>query len=337
MITVVLSVYNTGKYLTKAMDAILSQTWPDDEIILVDDGSTDGSGEICEQQAKRKPGIRVYHKENGGLSSARNYGIERAKGEYIIFPDPDDWVEPDYLEHLAAVREKYQADLSICGHYDHIDGKIRVWNAGANEALLNQEEALALLMRPDSYCGYAWNKLFSLKVIRDNQLRFDQELGMVQDLHFCVRYFQFCRTVAYDPKPLYHYNHDSGGVTASYSPLTPRKLSCFLTYQKIANLTRDTHPHIAEMAYSSLCHMSLQYIYIYYKSGMKDRNVLSLLQKNYAEYRRYFLPGNMYPRQAKRFCRVVPFSPWLYFMLKRVQKLYHRTFGNPSGTKKLEK
>lgn len=331
MISVVLSVYNTGRYLAKAMDALLAQTWPDYEILIVDDGSTDGSDEICEQQAKRKPGTRVFHKENGGLSSARNFGIEHAQGEWIIFPDPDDWVEPDYLEHLAALREKHHADLSICGHFDHIDGGIRTWNAKARETVLNQEEALALLMRPDSYCGYAWNKLYNLKVIRERGLRFDTQLGMVQDLHFAVRYFQFCHTIAYDPRPLYHYNHDTGGVTASYSPLTPRKLSCFLTYRKIAELTRDTHPHIAEMAYSSLCHMSLQYVYIYFKSGMKNPEILTLLKNNYRETHGAFLRSDMYTPRDKQFARLVPVSPRLFFILKRFQKFYYRNIVKKQG------
>ena len=113
MISVVFSVYNTGKYLPKAMDAMLRQTYTDFEILIVDDGSTDGSSETCEQQAARRPGTRVIHKENGGLSSARNAGMAEARGEFVIFPDPDDWVEPDYLEKLVSIREKSGADLSV--------------------------------------------------------------------------------------------------------------------------------------------------------------------------------------------------------------------------------
>ncbi|MBR1497891.1 MAG: glycosyltransferase family 2 protein, partial [Oscillospiraceae bacterium] len=86
MITVVVSVYNTGQYLSKALDALLGQTYEDFELLIVDDGSTDDSGEICEREAKRSTKIRVFHKPNGGLSSARNFGIEHAAGEYIIFP-----------------------------------------------------------------------------------------------------------------------------------------------------------------------------------------------------------------------------------------------------------
>ncbi len=326
MITVVMSVYNTGKYLSKAMDSILAQTYRDFELILVDDGSTDGSDKTCEQQAQRGENIRVFHKPNGGLSSARNFGIEHARGEYIIFPDPDDWVEPDYLEKLLEIREKHGADLSVCGHYDHIDGKIRVWNAQAQECVLQTEEALNLLMRPSAYCGYAWNKLYRMDVIRNHQLRFDVELGMVQDLHFAVRYFQYCNTVAYDPVPLYHYNHDSGGVTASYSKLTPRKLSCFLTYEKIAELTKEQHPAIAAMAYSSLVHMSLQYIYIYFRTGMKDEKTLRLLQEHYRKYSQYYLASDAYTTRDKMFCWCAPVNARLYYLLTHAKKVWLNHF-----------
>ena len=331
MISVCFSVYNTGKYLPKAMDSMLAQTYSDYEIIIVDDGSTDGSGDICEQQAARKPGTRVYHKKNGGLSSARNYAIDHARGQFIIFPDPDDWAEPDYLERLLAIRDSSGADLSVCGHFDHIDGRCRTWNKSAAPAVMNQEEALDRLMRPDSFCGYAWNKLYDLKTITENSLRFDEELGMVQDLHFAVRYFRYVKTVAYDPVPLYHYDHDSGGVTASYSPLTARKLSCFETYRRIADLMQESHPHIAALARSSSGHMSLQYIYIYYRTRMKAPETLRMLRQNYLDCSADYLKSDAYTPRDKRFAWCVPFSTRLYYLLTHAKKVYVNNFASRSG------
>ena len=90
MISVIVSVFNTGKYLNRCIDSLLAQTYSDYEILIIDDGSTDGSNEICDLQEKKSSIIRVYHKMNGGISSSRNFGIDHARGEYIIFPDPDD-------------------------------------------------------------------------------------------------------------------------------------------------------------------------------------------------------------------------------------------------------
>lgn len=332
MITVVLSVYNTGKYLPKAMDSLLAQTMQDFEIVLVDDGSTDDSGRICDLQAARRAGTRVIHKPNGGLSSGRNAGIDAGRGEYIIFPDPDDWLEPDYLERLMALEERTGADLAVCGHFDHIDGGVRTWNADASPAVLDQEEALEILMRPSSFCGYAWNKLYHLDLIREHGLRFDEELGMVQDLHFAVRYFLLCRRIAYDPVPLYHYNHDSGGVTASYSPLTPRKLSYAATYQKIAEMTQDAHPKIALMARATLGHMTLQHIYIYYRTGMRDPEVLRFLLQNFRDHGACFRASGDYTRLDKLFCGLVSISPRLYYWLTHGKKVVVNNLIRPIGS-----
>ena len=321
LITVVLSVYNTGKYLHKAMDSLLGQSFRDFEIIIVDDGSTDGSSEICEKEAENRPEVRVFHKQNGGLSSARNFGIEYAEGQFISFPYPDYWVEPDYLEKLIEIRNTSNADLAVCGFYDEMENKRRIWNEGEKSCVLNSAKAMEMLMKPSGFCGYAWNKMYNLKVIRDNCLRFDTELGMVQDLHFAVRYFQFIKTVAYDPVPLYHYNHDSGGVTASYSPLTPRKLSGLLTYRKIGEMTEKQYPRVAEIAYSSLCNMCLQDIYIYYRSSMKDRAALDMLVETFYSYRKYFKASKEYRYSDKMFMNLVPVSPRLYAFLTRIKKI----------------
>ncbi len=331
MITVVFSVYNTGRFLPKAMDSMIAQTTDDFEIIIVDDGSNDGSEKICDEQAERRPGTRVIHKPNGGLSSGRNTGIDNARGEYIIFPDPDDWVEPDYLEKLLDLEKETGADLAVCGHYDHINGGIRTWNAGASPEVLEKEAALEKLMLPSSYCGYAWNKLYHMDVIRENGLRFDEEAGMLQDLLFAVEYFMHCDRVTYDPVPLYHYNHDSGGVTASYSPLTPRKLTYALTYRKIIELTQETRPKIAEMAGATLCHLSLQYIYIYYRTGMKDQKVLDFLVGKCREFMDDYRASEAYTERDKLFCGIALSSPRTYYLLTHLKKVVVNNILTPAS------
>ena len=314
MITVVVSIYKVEKYLNKCIESLLNQTYKDFEIILVDDGSPDKCPEMCDNWEKKDSRIRVFHKENGGLSSARNCGIEHAKGEFIIFPDPDDWVEPDYLERVLALREEYDADLSICGHYI---GK-NINNKKAALSVLTTEEALEQLMMPRLFCGYAWNKLYSMKIINNNNLRFDTELGMVQDLHFNVRYFQFCEKIVYDPKPLYHYVIDRGGVTSRYTTLTPRKISGLKTYEKIAEITHADYPYVESIAYASLCNMCLDDIYIYYKTGMKSKGILDLLRNNFCKYRKIFYKSNAYTKRDKRFSSFVVIHPRVYYYARRI-------------------
>ena len=114
-ISVIVPVYNVRKYLKKAIYSIINQKYRNLEIILVDDGSTDGSGEICDEFKKIDDRIVVYHKENGGLSSTRNYGMKKATGDYVIFIDSDDYIHQEMIFSLYEERKKVDADVSVCG------------------------------------------------------------------------------------------------------------------------------------------------------------------------------------------------------------------------------
>ena len=313
-------VYNTGQYLPKAIDFLLSQTYNDYEIIIVDDGSDDGSERVCDQQSERSERIRVYHKTNGGLSSARNLGIENARGDWIIFPDPDDWVEPDYLEHLVSLRESNHADLSICGFLEHNDGKTITYDKNTAERVMDGETALELVMMPDSFCGFAWNKLYSMDVIRHNHLQFDLELGMAQDLHFAVIYLTFCSKIIYDPRPLYHYSKDNGGVTSEKTPLTQRKLSGLRTYEKIAEITEEKYPKVAATAYYTLVDTCMRYLHIYYRSGMNCPVVLKQICGTIWKYRKYYTNKCVYDSPYRKNVWLASVNPGLYFFLFRVRR-----------------
>ena len=332
MITMVLSVYNTGQYLPKAIDTVLCQTCGDFEVILVDDGSTDGSAAVCDEQAARSEKIRVFHKPNGGLSSARNFGIEHAKGDFIIFPDPDDWLEPGYLEGLVAIRQKHNADLSVCGHYFFENGCDHLWNANGSEEVFGTVQALDRLMQPASFCGYAWNKLYSMEVIRRHGLRFDTELGMAQDLHFAFRYLRLCSRVAYDPQlPLYHYNRDTVGVTTYDTPLTPRKISGLKTYVKIAALAHGEYPSVEAEALGVLSDTALQYIYLYYHFKTKEPQTLALLRGYQKQYFSYFLASPSYSAQRKLLGRIARVSPRLYYAMFQSKRVLFDTARRLTG------
>ena len=121
-VSVIVPVYKVAAYLPRCVDSILAQTWRNLEIILVDDGSPDECGSICDVYAEKDPRIRVIHKENGGLSSARNAGLDTASGEYIGFVDSDDWIEPEMYARMLALMEKYDAKMVCAGRYD-VDGR----------------------------------------------------------------------------------------------------------------------------------------------------------------------------------------------------------------------
>ena len=319
MISVIVSIYNMEQYLPMCLDSLLAQTYPDYEILLIDDGSTDGSPKICDAYEKKDARIHAYHKKNGGLSSARNYGMNRARGDGIIFPDPDDWVEPTYLEGLLEIREKTDADLSICGHYTFADSREESYDAKAQTAVLNTEEALEWLMHPYKFCGFAWNKLYDVRVIHEAGLQFDEELGMVQDLHFAFRYFLKCRRIAYDPVPLYHYRY--GGATNKESRLTARKMSALKTYQKIADIARNSpYPGLERVAYRSMYDFCLSNIYSYYNGDAQNPALLEQLRDTMKACKDSFFPNDVYSPQHNFLGRLALISPRLYYEVLHLKR-----------------
>ena len=120
MISVIVPVYNCGQYLRQCLDSILAQTYTDLEILLVDDGSNDNTGDICDAYMEADLRVKVIHKKNGGAVSARKAGLERASGRYIAFVDGDDWIEPDMLEKLYNTLTKQRVDVAMCGMYQNL-------------------------------------------------------------------------------------------------------------------------------------------------------------------------------------------------------------------------
>ena len=201
-ISVIIPVYNVEEYLEKCVDSLLKQTWQNFEIILVDDGSRDASPAICDALAAEDERVKVLHKENGGVSSARNAGLAVANGYYIAFVDSDDFVEPAYLERLAAPYDENQVELTVCGYYFRDEVKAR------EQSLLDRAGLQAALFACKEYPyieGYLWNKLYLNDIISEHQLCFDEKYRMSEDTLFNFQYFQYVKRAAVVTEALYHY------------------------------------------------------------------------------------------------------------------------------------
>ena len=171
MLTLVVPIFNKEQYLPRCIDSLLAQTVRDCEILLIDDGSADGSGAICDAYAAAHPErIRVIHKPNGGLSSARNAGIEAARGEWITFPDPDDWVEPEYVETFLELRNTHRADLICAGFWVDEGGKRYPGYASAPTQTMTAEAGRRALLLPPRMGGFSWNKCYRMELLRRHGL-----------------------------------------------------------------------------------------------------------------------------------------------------------------------
>lgn len=142
LLSIIVPVYNVKSYLKKCVESIINQTYTNLQIILVDDGSTDGSQDICDEFAQRDSRIVVIHKENGGQSTARNVGMDRAKGVYIAFVDSDDWLEPNMYEALISQLEKHEADIVACSFYECKGDEKKAVGDSKNIRVIDTEEIL---------------------------------------------------------------------------------------------------------------------------------------------------------------------------------------------------
>lgn len=189
MISVIVPVYNTGKYIKACLESVVGQTFRDFELILVDDGSADDSPSICDFYAKNDDRIKVIHKLNGGVSSARNAGLELAAGEYVTFIDSDDWVAPDYLAKLNERAEISKTDLVTSGlNWWYSDEKIEV-DSLADESMLdfsNESDLVRIISQ--HHMTSPVSKLYKLSVIRDGNLGFDTNIDFGEDRDFNVRF-----------------------------------------------------------------------------------------------------------------------------------------------------
>lgn len=202
LISIILPVYNVEKYISRCVESLINQTYTNIEIILVDDGSTDKSYTICEKYAEKDLRVKLFHKQNGGVSSARNVGLKNSNGEYITFVDSDDWVKEDMLEHLFKKLNDNNADISICTCI--VASNESMWdpNKGKKDYIITREEAIKRLLYKE-YC-VIWGTLFSKNVIEG--IFFVEDISNNEDSYFLFNVFRKSKKIYKSFEAKYIYN-----------------------------------------------------------------------------------------------------------------------------------
>ncbi len=237
-ISVIVPVYNAEAYIHRCINSLLAQTFDDFEVILVDDGSFDGSGAICDDYARKNSRVRVFHKENGGVASARQLGVDKARGEYTIHADPDDWVEPTMLEELYYRAKTETADMVICDFFVEENGNnsYRVQKPTNNSA-----EAILDDLLFNRLHGSLCNKLIRRNCYVKNGIRFAEGLNTSEDFLVCLKVLKNNPKVQYLNRAFYHYvqNVNPNNITGQYSAETYRMHK--LLIGEMINLLKGTH------------------------------------------------------------------------------------------------
>ena len=223
-ISVVIPVYNIEDYLHYAIDSLVNQTHKNFEVLLINDGSTDNSGKLCDKYAQEYDWIRVFHKENGGLSDARNYGVLKATNEWIFFLDPDDYIEPFTFELLSLIQEKYQADListkvQTTNEYEKFSKK--QFNLETAKKV-TKEEALELMLEDKVATVSACAKLYKKQILEMKPF----PVGKIYEDFFVVaEHLRLAEQIVISPVVTYHYYRRPGSIVQSQ--FTNRRLDFF--------------------------------------------------------------------------------------------------------------
>lgn len=215
-ISIIIPVFKVEEYLDKCIESIIAQTYKNIEVILVDDGSPDTCPQMCDAWAKKDSRIRVVHKKNGGLADARNAGMQQMSGQYFMFADSDDWMEPDMISFLYTLITEYDADMARCGFYFNYEAENReenLFSQNAGTICMEYNEQLADLVVGGHVSGVVWNKLYKTETLGD--IRFDKADGCAEDIMFNYRALRKNIKTAYLDAAKYHYVLRDNSITNS--------------------------------------------------------------------------------------------------------------------------
>ncbi|MFS0638299.1 glycosyltransferase [Mesobacillus foraminis] len=222
-VSIIVPIYNVERDIRKSIKSILNQTLKEIEVILINDGSTDHSGSIADEFAVLDNRIRVIHQENAGVSSARNKGIKIARGEYIGFVDPDDWIELEMFETLYKTATHCNCQVVSCTHFiENGQESIEYFQPFQNGNLLDEDKIKNQVLKPiisGELLTYCWDKIYKTSYIRNNDIWFPEKIQLWEDLYFCLEIFFKSTSFMHVSLPLYHYNRaNQGTLSSKYYP-----------------------------------------------------------------------------------------------------------------------
>lgn len=289
LISVIIPVYNVEQYLNRCMDSIINQTYRNLEIILIDDGSTDNSGKICDEYKLKDNRIKVIHKENGGVSSARNVGLDIAKGNYIGFVDSDDYIENDMYEILYELLVRNKTDISCCNKF--------VFNKNKNkfitsESFPTKDGILSFddILNDPKHDFYIWNKLFNKNLIE--HIRFNEQLTLGEDLIFTYEVLKKMNKIVFYKKPKYYYCDNSNSITRTRI-FKEEYINQILFYEELLNYCEKNK---LKIGYKKYKHLQINWIinflsWIARETPIRNKESLELLVKYARKNLFYFMFG----------------------------------------------
>lgn len=323
VISVIVTAYNVEPYLRQCLDSLLAQTFEAIEFLVVDDGSTDGSGQICDEYEKRDQRIRVIHRPNGGPSAARNAGIEVARGEYIGYVDGDDWIEPEMYEQMYHACRESNAQMAICSYRHHGEGAQEMHPTGKKLELTREQAMELYIMGDPQYHIYhaVWSKLFHRSIIQN--LRF-QEGHKSEDIMYTTCALGKVEKCVFLDDLYYNYRTDrTGSIMNTY--LEERRFQDEIPFsrEQIAYLKGLGMEELSDKASYQFYRRLLFYYIDFRKRKMKSagKKIIRFLRSEKAKismiYRKEYVASGDKVRM-----KVALFAPGIYYVLVKLYDQY---------------
>lgn len=327
-ISVIVPIYKAEPYLHKCLDSILGQTHQNLEVILVDDGSPDRCGAICDEYAARDGRVRVIHRENGGVAAAKNTGLSAATGEWIGWVDSDDWIEPDMYEYMLQHALAQEADIAVCGRVERYPDRDRFWRWEAVE-VLDREQALEKLLENTLMGNYLCDKLWRRALFQDITF---PEGRTFEDIAVAHRLFLRARRVVCLPEVKYNYLQHPGSIVADASLLN--RWNHYAAAKDRYDEMEGDWPRL-EPLLATQCLISATGLWCSYRAGSREeRRQLRPRLAGVSAFCRAHI-GDVRERlelglAGRMVLGLTPYPHWWAFALARgVSKLYEWKHGNP--------
>lgn len=295
-ISIIIPVYNVEKYIERCVESLLRQTFEDIEIILVNDGSKDNGGRLCDEMARKDARIKVFHQENQGVSVARNTGISNASADYIIFVDSDDFVAPTMCERLYKIITEKDCELVVCQAFETDSEELISYPEEKDlpaPVVLDRDAGVFKMANPlANYC-VPWGKIYK----KDLVLNCEYPVGvpMAQDLHFVYSYFAYCKKIAFTEEKLYYYFAREDSTV--HTPITGNKAHKLLfvhsdTVERLSWVSDEKLYHQTVMYLSCRCEMTILNSLIMNKHSDPElvKQIHTMLKQNYKSIIKSTLP-----------------------------------------------
>lgn len=304
MISVIVPVYNAEKFLNRCVDSILEQTYPNFELVLVDDGSTDYSLDILKEYAEQDDRVNVISQQNKGVSGARNTGLQAAQGEYFLYIDADDWIEENMIERLVSISKQEDADIVMCNS-DHAEEKTDVIkNHEIKVEVWNQDKQQHEFMKHQRLTGMLWNKLIRRSL--STGIWFNEKTGYGEDAEFLWEILKKSQKMIVINEILYH--HVLEKTSISHLSFSEKKYSAIPMWERIVKNVSQNNPKLINLATERLMSATVYSMYEAKKCKYKNKDQIKHMRKIVRENLNTFLQSRNVSKKFKLYALAVYFG-----------------------------